>query len=118
MTDFALFIFTSDKRVLFAKNAKDGAPKLVTIKHYQDPVARVKSLYGIDITMSENEAVPVHKVNLKFATIAGEPPWGSDDIVVYDSLEAFLESVPYEERGYPLRCKGWMGATFGFLKNN
>jgi len=115
MTDFALFIFTSDKRVLFAKNAKDGAPKLVTIKHYQDPVARVKSLYGIDITMSENEAVPVHKVLLKFATIAGEPP---DDLVAYDSLEAFLEDVPYEERGYPLRCKGWMGPTFGFLKNN
>ena len=117
MTDFALFIFTSDKRVLFAKNAKDGAPKLVTIKHYQDPVARIKSLYGIDITMSEDEAVPVHKVLLKFATIAGEPP-ARDDLVAYESLEAFLESVPYEERGYPLRCKGWVGPAFASLKNN
>ena len=117
MTDLALFMFSSDKRVLFAKNAKDGAPKLVTIKHYQNPVARVKSLYDIDITMSDNEAVPVHKVLLKFATIAGEPP-ARDDLVAYESLEAFLESVPYEGRGFPLRCAGWMGPAFAFLKNN
>ena len=66
MTDIGILLMTSDKRVIFAKNAKDSAPKLMIVKHYQDdPVARIKALYGLDIVMSDEDAIPVHKINMK-----------------------------------------------------
>ena len=117
MTDIGILLMTSDKRVIFAKNAKDSAPKLMIVKHYQNPVARIKALYGLDIVMSDEDAIPVHKINMKIATTSTEPPTHKG-LLVYESLETFLGEVEYEKRGYPLRCAGWVAHAFAFIKKD
>ena len=112
MTDSAITIFHKDGRFVLTKG-KSGV-RVPTAKPFQDPVARIKNLYKLDIVLDDEIKLKVHNVNMRFARTATEPTHG--DLVVYESLEKFIEDVPYEERAYPLRCKGWMSAAFSFLK--
>ena len=112
MTDSSIMIFHTDGRFVLAKG-KNGA-RVPTTKPFQDPVARIKNLYKLDIVLDDEIKLKVHNVEMRFARTVTEPT--HDDLVVYESLEKYIEDVPYEERGYPLRCKGWMSAAFAFLK--
>ena len=111
MPDTVLMIFTKDNRLVLSKT-KDGAAKPVSVKSYQEPIARTKELFGLDITLDNN--VKIHQVQMQFARTTTEP--SADNLVVFESLEKYLEDVPYDERTYPLRCKGWQSAAFSFLK--
>ena len=109
--DTVLMIFTKDNRLVLSKT-KDGAAKPVSVKSYQESIARTKELFGLDITLDSN--VKIHQVQMQFARTTTEP--SADNLVVFESLEKYLEDVPYDERTYPLRCKGWQSAAFSFLK--
>ena len=112
MTDSAIMIFHKDGRFVLAKG-KSGV-RVPTAKPFHDPVARIKNQYELDIMLDDEIKLKVHNVNMRFARTATEPTHA--DLKVYESLEKYIEDVPYEERAYPLRCKGWMSAAFSFLK--
>ena len=112
MTDSSIMIFHTDGRFVLAMG-KNGA-RVPTTKPFQEPVARIKNLYKLDIVLDDEIKASVHKVSMRFARTSTDPTHA--DLVVYESLEKYIEDVPYEERGYPLRCKGWMSAAFAFLK--
>ena len=105
--DFVTILFSSAGEVAFERY-KDTIPRPVSTKSYQDVAARIKALHGITVEVDPVK-IPVHKVAMRFATPADDL---GDKFLVYKDLEAFLETVPYEERGYPLRCAGWMSAAF------
>ena len=68
-------------------------------------------MHGLDITLGDT--VKVHQVQMQFARTTTEP--SADNLVVFESLEKYLEDVPYEQRAYPLRRKGWQGAAFALF---
>ena len=114
MTDSAIMIFHTDGRFVLAKG-KNGA-RVPTTKPYQNPVDRIAALYKLDIVLDDEIKLKVHNVEMRFARTSTEPT--HDGLVVYDSLEGFLESVPNEKRPYPLMCAGWLSVAFSFLKKD
>ena len=111
--DKALFVFTSDNKLVMLKDPKTGNPKLWTTKYFRNAPAEWSKRFGAPLTEADDMAIiPVHNVNVQFMRTSANI--NHADLLVYDSVDAMKESVTYENFGSPLKSKGWQAAAYSF----